>query len=803
MLLHHLRYTFRLLRRCPGFTTVAVLTLALGIGANTAVFSVVDAVMLRPLPYPESARLISLWEVNERRQSRLTVSPANLVDYQRANRTFDDLAGFASVSAVLTKTGTPEQLLGEAVTWNVFAVLRVPPALGRPFLPDEDRPGGARVVILTDHLWRNRFGADPAVLGRKITLNGEPCEIVGVMPPSFRPLTEYGSAIRVAYLRPAAYSQEALNNHGSHEVNVIGRLKAGVTVDHAQADLDAISADLARRFPESNRSYRAVIAPFGADLVRDVERALVVTWGAVGLVLLIACMNLANLLIVRAVGQRQELAIRRALGASRAQIVVDLLIRGLTLAILGGAAGCLLGIWTRDALVAIAPTSIPRLGDVAVDARVLIMTAALSLIAGVVAGLLPALQRRWQEDAVVLRSGLTASDSRTVMRWRGLLVAAEVAAAFMLAVGAGLLIRSLVHLNTVDLGFETERVLTVNVRLPVTKYESQDASYRFFDELSNRIALLPKVVNVAFANQFPMRGGWGGGLLLNHPSGPTRVDADLQAVSPGYFGTLGIPHLRGRLLSADDRKGTMPVAIVSRTFVRQFLGDRDPIGQQFARNEQAPRITIVGVVGEVRRDGKTAELTPQVYLSAAQTNLYPVRLGSIAARAQGDPHSLVMSIQHAVWAIDSDQPISGVRTLDEVLSASTAERRFYMTVLTVFAALALGLALVGVYGVVAYGAAQRAREIGIRLALGAGRRDVIALVVAGGLPWTAGGIAVGLLGAYATMQIMGSLLFDVKPTDPLTFALVAFATIAVAVAASLIPALRAAAVDLVGALRAE
>ena len=803
MLLHHLRYTFRLLRRSPGFTTVAVLTLALGIGANTAVFSVVDAVMLRPLPYPESARLISLWEVNERRHSRLTVSPANLVDYQRANRTFDDLAGFASVSAVLTKTGTPEQLLGEAVTWNVFAVLRVPPALGRPFLPEEDRPGGARVVILTDHLWRNRFGADPAVLGRKITLNGEPYEIVGVMPPSFRPLTEYGSSIHVAYLRPAAYSQEALNNHGSHEVNVIGRLKAGVTVDHAQADLDSISADLARRFPESNQSYRAVIAPFGADLVRHVERALVVTWGAVGLVLLIACVNLANLLIVRAVGQRQELAIRRALGASRAQIAVDLLIRGVTLAILGGAAGCLLGIWTRDALVAIAPTSIPRLGDVAVDSRVLAMTAALSLIAGVVAGLLPALQRRWQEDAAVLRSGLTASDNRTVMRWRGLLVAAEVAAAFMLAVGAGLLIRSLVHLNTVDLGFETERVLTVNVRLPVTKYESQDATYRFFAELSDRMALLPGVVNVAFANQFPMRGGWGGSLLLSGPSGPTRVDTDLQAVSPGYFGTLGIPHLRGRLLSADDRKGTMPVAVVSQTFVRQFLGDRDPIGQQFARNEQAPRITIVGVVGEVRRDGKTAELTPQVYLSAAQTDLYPVRLGSIAARAQGDPHSLLMGIQHAVWAIDSDQPISGVRTLDQVLSASMAERRFYMTVLTVFAALALGLALVGVYGVVAYGAAQRAREIGIRLALGAGRRDVIALVVAGGLPWTAGGIAVGLLGAYATMQIMSSLLFDVRPTDPLTFALVAFATIVVAVAASLIPALRAAAVDLVGALRAE
>jgi putative ABC transport system permease protein len=801
---HHLRYTLRLLRRSPGFTLVSVLTLALGIGANTAVFSVVDAVMLRPLPYPDAQRLVSLWEVNDERQARWNVAPANLVDYVRANRTFDDLAGFASGTMTLTKMGAPEQLVGEAVTWNLFSTLGVSPAIGRSFLPEEDRPGGAHVVILADALWRSKFRADPSVLGTSITLNGEPYEIVGVMPASFRALSDYGSSVRVAYFKPAAYPQALLDNHGEHEVRAVGRLKEGVTVSQAQADLKSISADLARRFPDTNKSVRALIAPLATDIARVVERALVVMWIAVALVLLIACVNLANLLIVRAVGQRHELAIRRALGASRKQIAADMLIRGLTLAGLGGAAGCLLGLWTRDALVALAPASIPRLGDVALDARVLAVTVALSLLAGVAAGLLPALQPWWQHDAVPLRtSGLTVAGSRSLMRWRGLLVAAEVAAAFVLAVAAGLLIRSLMHLNRVDLGFETERVLTLNVRLPEAKYGNQDARFRFFDEVTGRIAMVPGVVSVAFANQFPMRGGWGGGIMFNGPAGPVQVEADLQAVSPGYFATLGIPHVRGRLLTSDDRKGTMPVAVVSQTFVRQFLGDRDPIGFQFARNEQAPQITIVGVVGEIRRDGKTAEITPQVYLPAAQTDLYAIRLGSIAARAQGDPHALVAGIQRAVWAIDGDQPISGVRTLDEVVSASMAERRFYMTLLTVFAAIALGLALVGVYGVVAYGAAQRGREIGIRLALGASRRDVVALVVGGGLRWTVGGIAVGLLGAYATMRIMSSLLFEVKPTDPLTFGLIALATMVVAVGASFIPARRAAGADLVGALRAE
>jgi putative ABC transport system permease protein len=806
MLVHNIRYTLRLLRRSPGFTAIAVLTLALGIGANTAVFSVVDAVMLRPLPYADPSRLVSLWETNtERPGSRNNVAPANLVDYVQANRSFAGLAGFASSSMSLTRAGTPEQLQGEAVTWNLFAVIGVSPSIGRPFIAEEDRAGREHVVILSDSVWRGRFAADPSIVGKSITLNGETYEVIGVMPAGFQALTQFRSTVPIAFFVPAAYPDELLANHGDHEIYVVGRLNPGVSIRQAQADLSSISIDLERRFPQTNRSARALIAPLGQDIVRTVRTSLVMMLAAVGLVLLIACVNLANLLIVRAVGQRQELAIRMALGASRAQIAADVITRGVVLALLGGAAGLLCGLWTRDALVAIAPSSIPRLDHLAVSWRVLGMTFALSLVTGLVAGFLPALQASRRETASTLRAtALTASGTRALMRWRGMLMAGEIAAALVLAVGAGLLVRSLVRLTSIDLGFETDRVLTLNVRLPETKYATAVSRATFFDELARRVEGIPGVRSVAFANQFPMRGGWGSSFQMAGPSGEIRADADFQAVSPGYFATLGIPLVRGRLIAPDDRNGNLRVAVVSQTFVRKFLGTREPIGHQFARTGPGtPSVAIVGVVGEIRRDGKEAELWPQVYLPAAQTDLYPVRLASLAVRAAGDPHGLVPGIQRAVWSIDPDQPITGVRTLDEVLSASMAQRRFNMTLLASFAMLAVGLALVGVYGVVSYAAAQRTREIGIRVALGASRRDVVALVVRSGLRWSLAGVVVGLMGAYAATRLMTGLLFGVSPTDPATFAAMAVAMIGVAVSASYIPARRAASVDPISALRAE
>ena len=805
MLFHNIRYTLRLLRRSPGFTAIAVVTLALGIGANTAVFSVVDAVMLRPLPYAEAARLVSLWEINEQRiGARSTVAPANLVDYVRATRSFDGLAGVDSISKSLTKVGPPEQLAGEAITWNLFSVLAVSPALGRPFLQEEDRPGREHVVILSDGLWRSRFGGDRAVLGRSIALNGESYDVVGVMPPSFQPVTQIASTNAVSFFVPAAYPDELLNNHGDHEIRVVGRLKPGVTLEQAQADLLTVSLDLERRFPQTNTGTRARIAPLNDDIVRNVRTSLLVMLGAVGLVLLVACVNLANLLIVRAIGQRHEIAIRLALGASRAQVALDLVTRGVALASLGGAAGLLFGVWTRDALVAMAPASIPRLDHLAVSPRVLSVTVLVSLVTGVLAALLPAVQMSGRDSASALKTTqLSSSGSRSIMRWRGTLMAAEIAAAMMLAIGAGLLVRSLIRLNAIDLGFDTDRVLTLIVRLPDAKYANQRSRAAFFQELAPRVQAIPGVRHVAFANQFPMRGGWGSGFSMSGEPA-TIHDADFQAVSPDYFAALGIPLVGGRLIAADDRDGSRHVAVVSQTLVREVLGDRDPIGRQFTRGEPgAPMVTIVGVVGEVRRDGKDAKLVPQVYLPAAQTDVYPVRLAALAVRATGDPRALLASIQRAVWSIDPDQPITGVRTLDEVLASATAQRRFNMTLLASFAVLAVALALVGVYGVISYSVAQRTREIGIRVALGASRHDVVAMVVRAGMRWSAAGVAAGLAGALALSRLMSGLLFSVTASDPVTFGLMAVAMFGIAMAASYIPARRAASVDPIAALRTE
>jgi putative ABC transport system permease protein len=798
MVLQNIRYAFRVLRKSPGFAAVAVLTLALGIGANTAVFSVVDAVMLRPLPYTDPERLVALWEKDDRGLgSRSNVAPANLVDYVRATPAFDGLAGYASTSMSLTKAGEPDQLLGEAITWNLFAVLGVAPAVGRPFVAAEDRPGRERVVILTDALWRGRFAGDPSILGRSITLNGEPYEVVGVMPAGFQPLTQFGVPVPVTFFVPAAYPDELLANHGDHEIRVVGRLKPGVTLEQARADLHNVSSDLARRFPRTNATVRAQIAPLRDDIVRDVRASLLVMLGAVGLVLLVACVNLANLLIVRAIGQRHECAIRLALGASRWQIAAEILTRAVVLAVLGGAAGLLCGVWTRDVLAALAPPATPRLDHLAVSARVLAVTAVSSLLAALFAALLPALHTSRGDAAALKTSELAISGARSVMRWRGLLMAGEIAAALVVAVGAGLLVRSLVRLNAVDLGFETERVLTVNIRLPETRYKDQRARAAFFDEVARRVRGIPGVQRVAFANQFPMRGGWGSSVRMTGPAGEVRDNADFQAVSPGYFATLGIPLLRGRLIGSEDRDGSPHVAVVSRTFVQRFLTGRDPIGQQFSRTAPgAPVVTIVGVVGEVRRDGKQAELAPQVYLPAAQTDVYPVRLGALAVRTSGDPHALVASLQRAVWSVDPDQPITGVRTLDEVLSASLAQRRFNMMLLTSFASLAL-------YGVVAYAAAERTREIGLRIALGATERDVVALVVRGGLAWVLLGIAAGVGGAIAATRVMTGLLFGVTPTDPATFVSTVIIMAVVALAASYVPARRAASIDPIAALRME
>jgi predicted permease len=702
-------------------------------------------------------------------------------------------------------------VLGEEATTNLFAVLGVSAAMGRVFGPDEDDPGRRRVVILSDAFWRAKFSGDHAVLGRTLTLDGQPHVVIGVMPPEFRGLSEHGSGYAIDFFVPSAFDDGA----GTRGIGVVGRLKPDVSIDRARDELRRMSEELRRRRPDTHRDVVAAIAPMHDEIVRPVRTSLFVMLGAVGLVLLIACVNLGNLLIVRAMGQGREIAIRLAIGATRARITIDLALRGLILGVLGGAAGLVCGLWTRGVLVSLAPVTMPRMDHVPLNPRVLAVTFALAAITGIIAGLLPAAPLWRGHVAQTLRaSALTTTGVRSVARWRGALMAAEIAAALMLAVGAGLLVQSLIRLANVDLGFHSRGVLLFTVRPPEPKYRDQAARLEFIREVERRVASIPGVASAALANEFPLRGGGFSRVTIAGDAaapGDSVRTAGFQVVSPRYFATLRIPLVRGRLLSAEDRAGAPAAAVVNETFVRRYLAGRDPIGQRFRRvprqrvGADAPELTIVGVVRDARRDGPHTDFTPQAYLSAAQPETYPwTQVEEVGVRAEaGDPRRLVPAIQRAVWSIDPAQPIMSVLTLDDVIVGSTAARRFNTTLLSAVAILAFALAIVGVYGVVAHAAAQRTREIGIRMALGAGRGQVLSLVVAGSIQWALLGTVIGLAGAYLCTRVLAALLFGITPTDLATFAGLAALTLSATALASYLPARRAASVNPVSALRAD
>ena len=813
MLIHQVRYTLRTLRRAPGFTAMAVLTVALGVGANTAVFSVVDAVLLRPLPYTHADRVVTLAEVPRSHRgsaARFGIAAGNLERYRLA-RSLDGLAGYTRVSRTLTGSGEPVQVLGEEVSTNLFTVVGASAALGRVFGPEDEDPGRRGVVILTHAFWQAKFGGDSAILGRTLTLNGEPHSVIGVMPQGFRALSEHRSGYTISFFIPAAFDAGAAGTRRS--ISAVGRLGSEASMEQARQELASLAPDADQSSRDADRGVIAVITPLREAIVGDVRPSLLVMLGAVGLVLVVACVNLANLLIVRAIGQGREVAIRMAVGASRAQITVDLALRGLILGVLGGAAGLLCGVWTRNFLVSLAPITMPRTEGAALSLRVLAFSFALAAITGIVAGLLPALQLRRGATAATLRaSALTTSGARSVARWRGLLMTAEIAAALTLAVGAGLMVQTMQRLAAVDLGFETKGVLLFTVNPPDTKYRDDAARLALFEEIERLVASIPGVAAAAVANEFPLRGGGQSRLIFTGDAengGDNARRAGFQAVSPGYFATLGIPLVRGRLLAAQDRAGAPPAAVVSEAFVRRYLAGRDPIGQRFRESQpgvDSPELTIVGVVRDARRNGPRADLIPLVYVSAAQPEAYSARtrLSEVALRAAGaDPRGLLPSLQRAVWSIDPAQPITNVLTLDEVIAGSTAERRFNMMLLSAVAVLALALAVVGVYGVAAHAAAQRTREIGIRIALGADRRNVLSLVIASGLRWAALGVAAGVAGAYAGTRFLAALLFGITPTDPGTFAGVAALMLGVAALASYLPARRAASVNPIVALRGD
>ncbi len=813
-----IRYGARALAKAPGFTAIAVLTLALGLGINTAIFSAVDAVMLRALPYSDPGRLASLWEVNTKPDSRsfssrgaktgtaggasrTTVSVANIADYRQAG-VFTDLASYDQAIANLNGVGAPERITGEVVTWNLFSVLGISPVRGRAFAPDEDRPGAAPVVMITYGFWQRRLGGATDTLDRSITLDGKSFRIVGILPEGFQSPLQIGLKTPVEFYVTASYPNDLLASRGDHEVNVVARLKPGVTFDAAQAALRGVSANLAQQFPNSNGNIYAEIAPLRDDLAGSAKQSLWSLLCASGLIVLIACVNVANLLMVRAAGRRHESSVRMALGAGRWRMMRQLMTESLLIAAAGCVAGIALGRLLMLGLTAIAPPGIPRIESAGMDWRVFAAAASIAILTGLIFGMAPAWQASQTKPVEALKTAARGTGGAAQARWRTALTVAEVALSLVLLIGAALLLRSFGTLMGVDLGFQPDHVIAMNINLPQMRYANAAARLRFFQTLDERVSALPGVQGAAYANRMPMRGGWQSGIFLDGNSDKLAVP-DFQAVNPGYFKTLGIPLLRGRALTAQDTVNAAPIAVVNLAFARQLLEGRDPIGHTFARGPNAPRITIVGVVNDIRRAGKDDKINPEVYLCAAQVSLYPVPLADFAVRTAGDPRALVNAISREVWAIDKDQPIGNTRTMDEIIDLAVAERRFQTLLLVIFAGVAVSLAIVGIYGVLTYSVSQRRAELGIRVALGAAPSAILKLVLRQAGALIGVGIVIGVAGSLVLTRFLEGFLFQIKTTDWRAYAAAVALLAAVALIAAWIPARRGARVDPMSALRQE
>ena len=810
------RLAVRHLRRTPGFTIAALIILALGIGANTAIFSVVDAVMLRPLPYKDPGRLVSVWEViseglsapgvagQPSRPQRTAVAPANLVDYTARVKSFSSMTAYSSLGLNMTGAGSPERVLGEEISANYFQTLGVAPALGRTFAPDENTAGRDRVVIISHALWQSRFGGTPDVLGKTVRL-GEPREIVGVLPAEFVALSQPGVTEAMSVWVPIVFEPDVLKNRKEHIVQVVARLAPHASVESARAELAAVSEAMAREFPKEMGPARADLAPLRADQVTDVRTMLFVLLAAVGLVLLVACVNVAGLLLVRALSRRREMAVRFALGASRNRMVFEQVVQSLVLATAGGMLGLVLGWATTRFLVAVAPASLPHIQHAGLDTRVLIFTLAVVLITGLVFGAWPAMQAARVDPVDALKDGERSVTSAWVVRRRATLLVSEVALSAVLLVGAVLMIRSLMALDRVELGFSSTNVLAASVALPPA-YGTPEARLRFFESLDAKLKQIPGVTAAAFGNRLPLRGNWISGMVFD--GDPAMKESGFQSVSPDYFTTFGIPFKRGRALADTDRNGSMGVAVVNEAFGRALLDGADPIGRVIRRGANMPAITIVGVVGDVRRTGRidetgtrAAEVIPQVYVPAAQTTLYPLQLREVAVKTTAEASGVAEAIRAAVLSLDRDQPVTTVRTLDASLAIGAAQKRFQTSLFVLFAVVAFGLAIVGVYGVIAYGVSQRSAEIALRLTLGATKSRIVLDIMRRTAIMVAFGVAAGLAVALVSSRFVSNLLFEIAPTDPVTYAITAAGLLISGVAAGGLAGLKATKVNPITALK--
>ena len=814
-LLQDIRYGIRRLFKQPVITIVAIISLGLGIGANTSIFSVVNAVLLRPLPYHDSERLVLVWETNSQAiaalmnlQNHNLVAPANFLDWSKQNSSFEEMAAIRFLNFNLTGDDRPERVPGAIVTQNLFSLLGVKPAVGRTFLPEDAQPERERVVVLSTGLWQRRFGGDQNVIGRKLNLNNESFSVIGVMPPEF----EYPDTSQLWVLSrlavpeaPGAANANLLTNRQAHYLFVLGRLKPGVTIQQSQADVTKISANLQSQFPETNGTAGARVVSMQEEIVGDIKPALKILLAVVGFVLLIACANIANLLLARASSLSKEIAVRVALGASRLRIIRQLLTESTLLALAGGVLGLLLAYEGIQVLVALNPGDIPRVKEINLDFYVLSWTILLSVLTGVLSGLAPALQvSKPNLNETLQEGGRGADPGATRHRVRNLLVIMEVAVSLVLLTGAGLLIKSFINLQRVNPGFNSENILTMRVSLPSYKYAEPDQKQGFTTELLQRVKHLPGVESAAVSTALPLSTDEAASsFTVEGQPPPTDGNfpiANFRTVSPDYFHVLHIPVVKGRVFTDADTKDVQSVAVINQTMARTVFGDQDAIGKRIFIGGDTKPSEIVGIVGDVRHSSLEAELKPEMYVSYRQV---PVGFFTLAVRSTLEPTSMVGAVRNEVLAIDKDQPVSAVKTMSEMRSNSLASLRFNTVALSIFAGLGLILAAVGIYGVMAYSVGQRTHEIGIRMALGAQPSAVMGLVLRQGMLLVLIGVVVGLALSFGMTRIMSSLLYGVTATDPVTFLSVAVTLSLVALLANYIPARRATKVDPLVALRDE